>query len=193
MPRLFFAIETPPLLKKQLVAIQDRIVEDFRHLERIPDLKLERLVNSHCTLRFLGNVDESKVEAITKAAGEAIRDGNFPPFECKLGASGVFPNRKRARVLWTGLLPEEPFREILTAIDSSLEIAGVKFEHEHAFHPHLALFRYRTPYRIPPDFRFPDLTAVSPLALVSEVALIESRTLAEGPVHTVRKKFMLHL
>jgi 2'-5' RNA ligase len=178
-------------LKKALVELQDELASGFHRLERVPDFKPERLVNSHCTLRFLGNIEESKVQEIAIAAGEAIRNGNFPRFECSLGKCGVFPNRRHARVMWIALKPEEPFHHIQKAIDSSLESAGVIFEHDHPFHPHLTLFRFRTPYRIPPDFIFPDLTATSPAALVTEVALMESKTFAEGPEHIVRAKFGL--
>ncbi|HZK77047.1 MAG TPA: RNA 2',3'-cyclic phosphodiesterase [Candidatus Kapabacteria bacterium] len=191
MPRLFFAVETPDILKKELVKLQDAIAADFQKMIPAPNFKPEHLANSHCTIRFLGNVGESNVETIITAARTALSQMRIHPFECNLSACGVFPNRRQARVMWIGLSPEDPFETIQRAIDASLLAAGIPFEIEHSFHPHLTLFRFREPYRLPPDFDFPDLTSLSLLARISELALIESKTFAEGTEHIIRAKFEL--
>jgi|GEM_PF-1834092 len=191
MPRLFFAIATPANLKKELVTLQDSLAEEFRRMSPAPNFKPEKMQNSHCTIRFLGNVEELKIEAISSAASEAIRKTMIFSFECRLATCGVFPNRRHARVFWIGLAPEEPFQTIYHAINHSLIAAGIRIEEQHAFHPHLTLFRFREPYRLPTDFNLPDLTKASPTGLVSKVALIESKTYAEGPEHKIRATYSL--
>ncbi|HET6402171.1 MAG TPA: RNA 2',3'-cyclic phosphodiesterase [Candidatus Kapabacteria bacterium] len=191
MSRLFFAVETPDILKKELVKLQDAFAEDFLKMIPAPNFKPEHLANSHCTIRFLGNVEESNVERISEEARKAIAHTLIPPFECTLAKCGVFPNSRRAQVMWIGLSPEAPFQNIQWAIDQSLIAANISFEQEHAFHPHLTLFRFRESYRLPPNFEFTDLSENTPSALVSEVELVESKTFAEGPLHTIRAKFAL--
>ncbi len=191
MARLFFAVETPYILKKELVKLQDALAEDFLKMTTAPNFKPEHLANSHCTIRFLGNVEESKVTGIAEEARTAIAQARIPPFECKLKACGVFPNPRHARVMWIGLSPEEPFQQIQEAIDESLIAAGAAFKQEHPFHPHLTLFRFQERYRLPANFEFLDFSENAPSVLVSEVVLIESKTFVDGPVHATRAKFEL--
>ncbi len=191
MPRLFFAIETPPPLKKELVAIQNKLADRLRALHPTPDFKPERLINSHCTIRFLGNVNEAKVDALSSSVSQALAEAHIPSFECALADCGVFSNPRQARVIWVGIQPEEPFQRIQQAVDPGLSAANIPVEAEHSFHPHLTLVRFREPYRLPNDFEFPSLTCASPTAVISEVRLIESKTLAGGAIHTVRASFAL--
>ncbi|SRR5581483_7951090 len=187
MPRLFFAIETAPELKNILVGLQDTLGRAFRSLPSVPDLKPERIMNSHCTVRFLGNVETKKIEPLVTETKRAIDRASLPKFHCRLATVGVFPDLKQARVLWIGLVPEEPFRRIQHSIDEALSETGITIEDGHRFHPHLTLFRFRQSFRFPPEFIFP---AVEPSdALVSEVTLMESQTLPAGPIHTVRARF----
>ena len=191
MPRLFFAVETPRILKPELIKLQDEMAEDFRQMIPAPNAKPEHLAQSHCTIRFLGYVEESKVERIIAEVGWAIAAAGISPFECKLTKCGVFPNPRHARVFWIGLSPEEPFQQIQRAIDVGLTAAGIHFETEHSLHPHLTLFRFREPYRLPIDFEFLDRRKDSPIRVISDVLLIESKTLDTGAVHTVRAIFPL--
>src|SRR5579872_7452750 len=176
MPRLFFAIETPSRFKKELAKLQDALAEDFQRMIPAPNFKPEHLENSHCTIRFLGNVEAPNVAIVVEEAHKAIAHARITPFEYTLAKCGVFSNRRLARVVWIGLSPEEPFQRIQRAIDASLIVAGIPFEQESAFHPHLTLFRFREPYRLPANFEFPDLSGSAPAILVSEVVLFESKT-----------------
>ena len=191
MPRLFFAIETPPKFKEELTSLQARIVDQFRTLDPVPNFKLENLHNSHCTLRFLGNTQEAMIPALTHHVRQAIRVAAVPAFSFTIGSCNVFAHRNRARVVWVGLMPEEPFRMLQEAIDQGLRTANVSIETEHALRPHLTLLRFREPYSIPSDLIFPATTSSRLSAVASEVLLIESKTLPEGPIHTVRERFRL--
>ena len=191
MPRLFFAIKTPPNLKDKLVTLQSLLQTEFRGFDLVPKFKPESLTNSHCTVRFLGNVERSSMAEIQSATHDAFEAARIPSFECKLSACDVFPNRHHARVFWIGLIPTEPFQAIEHLIAAGLKATGMPFERVHSFYPHLTLFRFREPYRFSQDFMFPDLTEESPVATISEAFLIESKTLSEGPEHTIRATFKL--
>ena len=191
MPRLFFAVELPPELKKNLVELQDALAGRLGALHPTPNCKPEMLANAHCTLRFLGTVEEVRIDALSECVSRAIVDAAIMGFSASLAKCGTFANRGKTRVLWIALQPEASFQKLHRAIDSGIHAAGIPFEAEDAFYPHLTLFRFREPYRLPTDFKFPDLADQSPSAMVSEVLLIESKTLPSGPVHTIRRRFVL--
>ncbi len=189
MPRLFFAVETPEHLKAELIRLQDSLVQEFERWHPVPDFKREKLENSHCTIRFLGNVEALTLERMVHEVRGAFEHAPVPRFDCALSACSVFPNRTHARVLWVGLTPEEPFREIQRVIDTGLAQAEIPFEADHSFHPHLTLFRFRERLRFPADVAFPNISTMA--GEVMEVQLIESKTLPKGPVHTVRARFAI--
>ena len=191
MPRLFFAVQTPGALVKVLDELQYKLSEELRSFEQPPNLKPEKLHNSHCTVRFLGNVDESEIEGMIETVSSELSRANIGAFEMELGTVGVFSRHQAARVMWIGLKPEAPLQQIQHAIDRALDKCKIPFERERAFHPHVTLFRFREPYRLPDKFEFSDLSASSPTAIVSEMMLFESKTFAKGPEHTVRAKFNL--
>ena len=59
-----------------------------------------RAENLHVTLKFLGEVAESKVEAIHNVLGE-IRSGNAVALQFR--GLGFFPNEKHPRIFWAGM------------------------------------------------------------------------------------------
>lgn len=97
--------------------------------------------NLHLTLKFLGSVDENGVTPMMHALENALR-----PIPCSLiGAKGigVFPNIRRARVLWIGLEGHGLF-QLADAVETALEPLGFSRE-KRDFAPHLTLARWRNP------------------------------------------------
>ena len=191
MPRLFFAVQTPSTLIKELDDLQYELGEMLGSLKPIPNLKPERLHNSHCTIRFLGNVEESNIDRMIEAVRIEVNQSAIEQFEVSLGNVGIFSKRSATRVIWAGLIPEAPFQRIQSAIDTGLDRSGISFDRERAFHPHVTLFRFRVPYRIPKEFEFPEIKETSPTGWISQVLLIESKTFAERSQHTIRARFEL--
>src|SRR2546427_7205963 len=103
MPRLFIAVKTPAPLVRELVRIQDDVLDRLRILTALPNIKPEKLVNSHCTLRFLGDTGEDRVPDIISEVSKSVHDATIGAFEVSLGACGVFPKRGHARVMWVAL------------------------------------------------------------------------------------------
>lgn len=188
MPRLFFAVRTPAPFLEPLKTLQNDLAENFSHRDPPPKLKFEKLENSHSTLNFLGNAPESIIEPLSAAVKTYLK--RFPQFECNLGTCGVFPNTHHANVFWLGLKPEEPFRLLHQSITLTLSEIGWENEEKREFHPHLTIFRFRQPSQISKDFIFPDLSFIPP-SNISEVLLIESKTLPSGPLHTIIERFPL--
>ena len=103
-----------------------------------------RVENIHLTLKFFGNVATARVAAITEAASRAVQE--FSSFEITIGDTGVFPNPRRAQVLWVGV--GDPSGK-LSALQARLEkeCATVGFEKEdRVYRPHLTIARIRKPH-----------------------------------------------
>jgi RNA 2',3'-cyclic 3'-phosphodiesterase len=137
--RVFCAVELPDDVREQL---QDHIT---RLREAVPDVAASwsRVENVHLTLKFLGNVEVERIDAISAAASRAV--GEFSPFAIGVGGTGVFPRPSRPQVLWIGV--SDPAGQ-LAALQKKFEdeCAAAEFEKENrAFRPHLTIARIRRP------------------------------------------------
>jgi 2'-5' RNA ligase len=148
------------------VAIPDAIREALRDVQvslrnRVGGARWVRPEGIHLTLRFLGEIDETMLDAVGKGLTETVgRCG--PPFSLVVGGIGYFPPRGRPRVVWIGLSnpagdPAALSRlcELQSAIEGTVRAAGLSPE-TRPFHPHLTLARLdergpRQPPAIPGD------------------------------------------
>jgi len=72
------------------------------HLDWSPRQRASQADAIHLTLRFLGEVPAPQVAALLAAFGAAIR--GLPAPAMALGGVGAFPDLRRPRVLWAGLV-----------------------------------------------------------------------------------------
>jgi 2'-5' RNA ligase len=92
----------------------------------------------HVTLRFLGEVDEARVDAITAALAACVR--GVKPFAVALEGVGAFPSLAKPRVVWVGV-ERHPALELL-ANDVEHALMTLAFEPElRPFAPHVTLGR----------------------------------------------------
>jgi 2'-5' RNA ligase len=137
--RIFYAIELPEALKS-------RIGEHFKRLrESFPQTRAswEKPEKIHVTLKFIGEVEISRVEELSRAAGRAA--ATVEPFELTISEPGAFPPHGQPRVLWLGV---EDASGQLSKLQRSLEdeAARAGFQREQRpFKPHLTVARLRSP------------------------------------------------
>src|SRR3989344_9312100 len=85
--RLFIAVDIPENIENKLRLIQS----EFRGLAKI------KFVSSfHCTLKFLGEINENMSNEIKKR----LNNIKFKSFNSRINKIGVFPNEKRVNVIW---------------------------------------------------------------------------------------------
>lgn len=140
-----------------------------------------RAANVHLTLKFLGAVDEGRLEEIA-AALDAVR-ARHAPFNAETSGFGAFPSPRRARVLWAGIgAGAENLGALAADVEGSLE--GLGFEREtRPYAPHLTLGRARNrPVRLLPTV---DTAEASEAAsgrrfVVRGFGLVESRPVEDG-------------
>jgi 2'-5' RNA ligase len=131
--RSFIAIELQQDLKVELAKLQSRLKIDR------PRVKWVSPEGIHLTLKFLGDVDASRLAQVSQAMTEAVK--GIKPFELTIGQLGVFPNPQKVQVVWVGLEGD------LTTLDRlyrQLEDSMIKIgfpPENRGFKPHLTLAR----------------------------------------------------
>ena len=91
--------------------------------------------NLHINLKFLGEVDEGKMEEIKNALDSAK---GFGGFEVELMGIGAFPNANFIRVVWIGVKSDKVVA-LAKLIDG--ELTRVGFNKETSYTPHVTLAR----------------------------------------------------
>ena len=182
MARLFFAVQTPDVIREALRRAQGELLKLFD----TDSSRLEHLENSHVTLAFLGEVEERLKHRLMEAAALEFSRSNVHAFELSLGAIEV-NDKRHAKVIWASVLPEEPLERLHRSASDAAKGVNIPIE-DRRFSPHLTLARFRKPSRVR-DFRAPELPSIS--ATVLEAVLIES-VLGQGPPkHTILARYPL--
>jgi len=101
-------------------------------------MKMVEQENIHLTLKFLGEVEDAKAEAI---AGELEFLRREHAFEVKVKGLGAFPNASHAKVIWAGVEDGKRLFELHERVDGKLEALG--FQREDRFHPHYTIARVK--------------------------------------------------
>ena len=126
--RTFIAVELDPGFRGKIEELQDKF-SDF-------DLKFVEPELVHITLKFLGDVDESKIPLISAALDSILCE----PFEAKVGGLGVFPKPSNPKVLWLGATGN--FRALHEDVENILK--PFKFEKDNReFSAHATLARVK--------------------------------------------------
>jgi len=177
--RTFIAIEVPDEIKAALTEVQRRLKGSG-----VVDASWLRPEGIHLTLKFLGEVLESKIPDIINGLRSAAEGTGS--FRLEVSGIGTFPNPKNARVVWVGLSGEV---EKLTRLQAAVEeaVSAIGFERDsRAFTPHLTLGRIK--YIRSRDKWLKALDEVKDIRLsgfdVTAVSLIKSELKPSGAEYT---------
>ena len=134
--RTFIAIELDGAVRARFEALQGalrRAGADVRWVK--PD-------RAHLTLKFLGEATADQIAAMQGALDEIA--AAEAPFEVAFQGLGVFPNERRPRVVWVGIIEGvDRLRALAAAIDERAAAAGFERERR-GFSPHVTLGRFRS-------------------------------------------------
>ncbi|HEX6507732.1 MAG TPA: RNA 2',3'-cyclic phosphodiesterase [Chloroflexota bacterium] len=135
--RVFVAVELPDDVKFRLARLGDALR---------PQAKLVKLVAPellHITIRFLGNVEPSRLPAIERAAEAA--SSRVDRFALTIEGLGGYPSGHAPRVLWAGLRQDGGFaslQRLHSELETALQTAGFEVV-DRAFSAHITLGRAR--------------------------------------------------
>ncbi|MCO5387146.1 RNA 2',3'-cyclic phosphodiesterase [Desulfosporosinus sp.] len=171
--RLFIGVDLPAEIKQDLLEFQS----ELRLLGVNGSFKSQD--NLHITLEFLGELDASRIPALTETLSRVA--SNYKPFDLNIVGLGAFPSFKRPHTLWTavnGSLTE--LNRLRDELHSELKNKSFELE-ERQFKPHVTLASR-------PNFENIDISAVQSATLgeflVKEVVLFESRAIGGKRVYT---------
>jgi 2'-5' RNA ligase len=103
--------------------------------------------NLHVTVKFLGAVEESQLDAVRSALATAAAARE--PFDLAVEGLGAFPAPARPRVVWAGLgTGAAPLAALAGEVDRALAALGFPRE-ARPFSAHVTLGRVREPRRDP--------------------------------------------
>ena len=177
MIRAFIAIDLPPEVKNHLNSVSDALGSlDL-------DARLAPVSSIHLTLRFLGNVEESRVPALGDAILRCAR--RVPPFPLSVRDLDAFPSRKRPRVVWAGVAGDGGVDRLHQFLEFELQKLGFDRERK-KFRPHLTLLRLKSSRNRKRLSRFLDQEGdqTHPVSFrVRQIHLYESRLHSRGARH----------
>jgi 2'-5' RNA ligase len=139
--RAFIAVELPQNVKNELA----RVCEELSGAVR--GARWSKPQSTHLTLKFLGNTPEEKIPDIARAMQDAA--AGTGPFALATHGLGVFPNPRKARVLWAGLSGDtQACAALAQRIGRAMHTLGFEPENK-PFRAHLTLARLRDPGPVP--------------------------------------------
>jgi len=133
--RLFAALEIPSTVRENLAAL----LESLRAVS--PQTRWVRPQNLHVTLKFMGEVPETKL-AVTCSALAGVRSDQ--PVTLDFRGLGLFPNEKHPRVFWAGIDASPNLKTLAADLERAMEKLGIPRE-QRPFSPHLTLARFEPP------------------------------------------------
>lgn len=133
MIRAFIAIAIDPEVVEKVAAAITQLKP------RLAGVRWVAPGNFHLTVKFLASVDESAIEPIGERLRAHLR--LFQRFTINVKGVGVFPGRRRPRVLWVGLSGDH-LVPLASRIESALQPLGFTQE-SRQFTPHLTIGRWR--------------------------------------------------
>lgn len=177
--RAFFGLPLPEPQREEL----GRFVAECA--QAAPDFRWTPKENLHLTIRFVGNVERSAVEAI--ADGLAGRP--LAGFELELNGIGTFGRGHAVRVIWIGLRAGSEGAGALAAqVEAECSGVGLVGE-ERPFQAHMTLGRARAR----DGTALPDLPPAPPLEpwRADQVNLYSSRLTKAGAIYEVIRSLPL--
>jgi 2'-5' RNA ligase len=144
--------------------------------KKLPEAKLTIPKNIDLTIKFLGDVPDTKLEEIKQKLSEI----KFKPFKAMLNGTGVF-TEDFIRVAWVGLTPSEKFEELHVLADNALK--GL-FPEEKRFQAHLTIARVKYVEDKQKFLGVLKLIKVEPLTFeVNKLVLFKSQLSPNGATH----------
>lgn len=129
--RLFIAIDLPMDVKDYLYNLQKSFDRDSAKITWVSKKNL------HLTLKFLGEIDASKLDEIKKI----LKNIKFNSFEVTLNNFTCFPDFSFPRVLWVALKPEDNIFKLAQLIDEETLLIS---KSDVQFKAHLTIGRVKT-------------------------------------------------
>lgn len=183
--RTFIAVDLPNDIHNALQELQNNLKDSM------PDVRWTKYGNIHLTLKFLGDVELSRIEKISKSI-QYIADG-YSQFNIGLAKVGAFPSSRKPSIIWVGIEEgSEKVAEIAGRIESSMEKLGFPME-KRPFKPHLTIGRVRElnhPAIMAKSLENNEIGKIGEFR-VEKISLIKSQLDPSGSIYTTLSEALL--
>jgi 2'-5' RNA ligase len=170
--RLFIAVPLPS-------GVAEALREATTPLrEAAPQVRWVEPQALHCTVRYLGPTEPSRVPEIVAAMQLATSAAR--PIALEVRQFGAFPTWARARVVWIGLTPDPKFELLHHDLETALMARGWEVEGR-IFRPHVTLARVDVPAGAAPIRTAARGVRVRIPLTVDHLALMQSGGESSGP------------
>ncbi len=181
--RAFLAFPIPDSVRNMLAGEMDRLRRN------LPPARWVRPENLHVTVKFLGQVDRTRLEKLNQGLAERLEE--LPPVEIGFGGAGFFPSASQARVVWIGGRAAG-IREVVEEVESIAAMQDFRRENDE-WRLHLTIARLERPW---PRFATEELLSwgedlALPRFVCHELVCFSSRLQAGGSVYTPVQKIAL--
>ncbi len=134
--RTFIAIELPKEIKDALARLQEKLKSTGA------DVKWVEPDNIHLTLKFLGEIDEQKLDKIALILENIAKDKSS--FHICISSIGAFPRNSSPRVIWVGIdKGDKETKEIAKQLEEKIQKIGIPKE-DRSFSSHITIGRTRS-------------------------------------------------
>ena len=175
--RAFIALPISPEIREEIASLQAQLIAADAAV------KWDAHEKFHITLKFLGDIESSQVDAIGGALKKSI--GASPSFEIAYVTLGSFPNVDRPRVVWIGAQENEHIHSLQRLVEEACLSLGFAKE-EHPFHAHITLGRVKGSRNLDRlTARLKSITFQPLMARCTEVRLMRSELKPTGSVYTL--------
>ena len=144
----------------------------------------------HLTLKFLGEIPQTQVAVLSRAASLAVEESS--PFKVIVEGVGAFPAHGPPKVLWIGISdPTNNLNKLYQRLEDECAREGFAKE-QRTFHPHLTLARLRKPQGARTLAAAHNDMLFDPIEIVvSELLVIRSELSSEGSKYSVVSRHLL--
>ena len=181
MARLFISLNLPEEIRDNINSLIMEVDPQEKKLKWEPKEKL------HLTLKFMGDVDNNRVNSI---AEDLCFIENFETINCETTQFGFFFTRNQPRILWLGLHTDKIIFNLVQELNSRLEKFLIPRERKR-FTSHITLLRIRGNTSEGFVERFQKFNVPKIKFCASEVSLMKSELLPLGSVYNEIKKYKL--
>ncbi len=183
--RTFVAVLIPEDVRRAIGRAQNQ----FRSVA--PEIRWVAEENFHISVKFLGDIDRLRVDAVADAIARGAQ--NIEPFQIEIGTAGAFPKVDRPRIVWVGVTTANALlAELAENVDKELGKIGLP-EEEKPFRAHITIGRVkdnRGGGAIGSALRESEVGVMGTVN-VDSIALMQSDLRRDGPIYSVIRRIPL--
>jgi 2'-5' RNA ligase len=183
--RIFFSIELPDEIRNNI----EKFIGKLKL--KLGPMKWVDKKNMHITLKFLGWVEDKKIDALGDTVAKLVK--SFGSIKIGLGGFGAFPDLRHPRVIWLGMIEGAgKVKELADKIEDKLSEEGYG-EEEREFSPHITIGRVKKKIDAETLSRFAKENEKASFGgfVAKHISLMKSTLRRSGPIYEELKQVKL--